>query len=260
MTLEDLGYNIDLEQYAKDHNLQSFEVGRVVAEHKEKYIVKTINSEYQAEVTGKLRFTAENRFDFPAVGDWVAITVYDESQCLIHEIYPRRTILSRKSVSKNFESQILATNIDYGIIVTAVDHNFNINRIERYLTICNASKIEPIIVLNKIDLIDTDRKVEILYEINQRIFHTPIITLSSVTLEGISKIKNLILKTKTYCLLGSSGVGKSTILNTLAERFLMNTGSISLIHNKGKHITTHRDSLFQNYISSLENSRSYSIT
>lgn len=208
MSLEELGYNASFEQYRINKNLQSFEVGRVVVEHKEKYLVKTLNSEYQADLTGKLRFTAETRSDFPAVGDWVAITLFDENNCLIHEIFPRTTTLTRKSIGKASESQIIATNIDYGIIVTAIDSNFNINRIERYLAICNSSNIQSIIILNKIDLIDTNRQQSLLEEIHKRIIDTPIILISSVTLDGIDILKDLLIKGKTYCLLGSSGVGK----------------------------------------------------
>ena len=154
MTLTDLGYNADLEEFRKSQHLESFQVGRVISEHKERYIVRTTEKEYDAEIIGNLRFSAQQRADFPAVGDWVAISEYDDEKALIHKVFPRKTIIERQSVGKQGEKQIIATNIDYAFIVQAVDRDFNINRIERYLTICNTSNVKPIILLNKIDLID----------------------------------------------------------------------------------------------------------
>jgi len=98
MTIEDLGYDSELEKHRKELNLDSFEMGRVISEHKDRYIVKTKNTEYDAELIGNLRFTAESKYDLPAVGDWVAISEYDENKALIHAVYPRHSILERKAV------------------------------------------------------------------------------------------------------------------------------------------------------------------
>lgn len=150
VTLEDLGYTTDLESHRKDQNLDSFEVGRVISEHKERYVVKSEEGEFDSELIGNLRFTAESRYDFPAVGDWVAISEYDENKALIHAIYPRNSIIERQAVGLTGQKQIIAANIDYGLIVQAVDRDFNLNRLERYLTICNASRVKPFVILNKI--------------------------------------------------------------------------------------------------------------
>lgn len=241
MTLEDLGYNTKLENYRKDNNLSSFEVGRVISEHKERYVVKTVSKEYDAEIIGNLRFTAQKRSDFPAVGDWVAISEYEEDKALIHHIFPRKTIVERQAVGKHGEKQIIATNIDYGLLVQAVDRDFNINRLERYLTICHASNIYPIIVLNKIDLIDKDKLGELENKVKDRIEKIPVISISNETQTGIDELKELIKKGKTYCLLGSSGVGKSSLLNTLMGEELMKTNLISESTSKGRHITSHRE-------------------
>ena len=154
MTIKDLGYNAELEKYRKDQGLDTFEVGRVISEHKDRYVVKTKNSEYNSEVIGNLSFTAESKNDLPEVGDWVAISEYDKNKALIHSVYPRHSILERKAAGKISQTQIIATNIDYALIIQSVNRDFNINRIERYLTICHSSKIKPIIVLSKIDLIE----------------------------------------------------------------------------------------------------------
>ena len=241
MTLEDLGYHTELEIYRKDNNLSSFEVGRVISEHKERYVVKTVSKEYDAEIIGNLRFTAQKRSDFPAVGDWVAISEYEDDKALIHHIFPRKTIVERQAVGKHGEKQIIATNIDYGLLVQAVDRDFNINRLERYLTICHTSNIEPIIVLNKIDLIDKDRLDELENKVKDRIEKIPVISISNETQTGIDELKELIKKGKTYCLLGSSGVGKSSLLNTLMGEEMMKTDLISESTSKGRHITSHRE-------------------
>ena len=243
MTLEDLGYNIDLENYRKDQNLDSFGVGRVISEHKERYIVKTTENEYDAEIIGNLRFTALKRSDFPAVGDWVAISEYGKDKVLIHSIFPRNTIIERQAVGKQSEKQIIATNIDFAFIVQAVDRDFNINRIERYLTICNAFKVKSIIILNKIDLIENTKLTNLISNVQDRIKQVPLITLSNKTLIGIDRLKEILIKGKTYCLLGSSGVGKSTLLNNLSGKKLMKTNTISTSTNKGRHVTSHRELL-----------------
>ena len=241
MNLNDLGYNSTLEDYRKEYNLQLFDVGRVISEHKERYVVKTTEKEYDAEIIGNLRYTAIERSDFPAVGDWVAISEYDENKALIHHVFPRKTIIERQAVGKHGEKQIIAANIDYAFIIQAVDRDFNINRIERYLAICNASKVAPIILLNKIDLIDDVQLSALLDQLKKRVEKVPVITISNETKEGIAKLKNRMEKGKTYCLLGSSGVGKSTLLNNLSNKLVMQTNTISASTHKGRHITTHRE-------------------
>ena len=243
MKLEDLGYNIDLENYRKDQGFGSFDVGRVISEHKERYIVKTADKEREGEIVGNLRYSANDRSDFPAVGDWVAISEYDDDKVLIHSVFPRKTILERQAVGKQGEKQIIATNIDFAFIVQAVDRDFNINRIERYLTICNTSNVKPIIILNKIDLIEDADLTKMIANVQDRIKQVPIITISNETLIGIEKLKGNIIKGKTYCLLGSSGVGKSTLLNNLSGKELMKTSTISSSANRGRHVTTHRELL-----------------
>jgi len=241
MKLEDLGYNDKLEKLRAEHNLEDFEVGRVVSEHKERYIVKTEKGELEAEITGNLRFSAKSRQDFPAVGDWVALTTYDADFSLIHKILPRFSIISRQAVGQFGEIQIIATNIDYALLVQAVDRDFNINRLERYLTICYASKVSPIIVLTKTDLINEQVKAEIIERINQRIKNISVFAISNETQDGYEALKLIIEKGKTFCMLGSSGVGKSTLLNNLSGRTIMKTDAISQSSSKGRHITSHRE-------------------
>jgi ribosome biogenesis GTPase len=243
MTLEDLGYYPALDNYLKEHDLAAFTIGRVIAEHKERYTVKTVDKEYDSEIIGNLRFTAVTRADFPATGDWVVVSPYNHNQALIHAILPRKTVIARQAVGTYGEKQIIATNIDYAFIVQAVDRDFNINRIERYLTICHTSNVSPVIILNKIDLIGETELKDLVSKVRERIKQVPVFTISNENLRGIDEVKEFIKKGQTYCLLGSSGVGKSTLLNTLSGVQFMRTDTISTSTNKGRHVTSHRELL-----------------
>ena len=241
MKLEDLGYNSKLETFRIENNLSGFEIGRVVEEHKERYKVRTTAGEFDAEILGNMRFTAKSREDFPAVGDWVALTAYDADSAIIHKILPRFSTIKRQAVGQFGEVQIIAANIDYAFLVQAVDRDFNINRLERYLTICNSSKVNPIIILSKTDLINEQQLSVILKNIKTRIKDVPVIAISNETQNGYEAIKATIVKGKTYCMLGSSGVGKSTLLNNLSGKNIMRTDTISQSTNKGRHVTSHRE-------------------
>jgi ribosome biogenesis GTPase len=241
MKLEDLGYNSTFERFKIENNLTGFETGRVIAEHKERYIVKTTSGEFEAEITGNMRFTARSREDFPAVGDWVALMLYESDSAIIHKILPRFSIIKRQAVGQFGEIQIIATNIDYAFLVQAVDRDFNPNRLERYLTICNSSRVSPIIILSKTDLISREQIAEIMQNLKVRLDNVPVIAISNETQDGYDAIRSVIEKGKTYCMLGSSGVGKSTLINNLSGKYIMRTDTISQSTNKGRHVTSHRE-------------------
>ena len=241
MTIEELGYKPELEAYRVNHHLDSFGIGRVISEHKDRYTVKTVDGEYDAEVIGNLRFAATSRHDLPAVGDWVAISEYDEHKALIHAILPRSSIVERKAVGQLGRAQIIATNIDVGLIVQSVDRDFSINRLERYLTICNASRIQPMIVLSKVDLVEESQLEKLIEQIKERIHDVPVFAISNQSQAGMDALKAELVQGCTYCLLGSSGVGKSTLINTLTGNQLMETGEINQRIERGKHVTSHRE-------------------
>lgn len=241
MDLESLGYSESLENYRKENQLEDFEVGRVAVEHKERYIVKTASQEFDAEITGNLRFSAQERADFPAVGDWVALSIFDDSMALIHHVFPRKSVLQRQAVGKFSEKQIIATNIDFAFIIQGIDHDFNINRLERYLTVCKTAKVEPIILLSKIDLIENGELKIKIEKIQSRHSNIPIIPFSNLSKKGYEQINEKLQKSKTYCIIGSSGVGKSTLINNLSGDELMQTSSISSSTKKGRHTTSHRE-------------------
>jgi ribosome biogenesis GTPase len=241
MNWDDLGFTCELEKFIKENNLNNLDIGRVTAEHKERYIVRTAEGEFEAEITGNLRFTAKSREEFPAVGDWVALTIYDSDFGIIHKILPRSSVIKRQAAGQSGEVQIIAANIDYAFIVQAVDRDFNINRLERYLTICNTSKVSPIIVLSKTDLIPPQQVSELVEKIKSRIEKVPVLAISNETQAGYETLRATMEKGKTYCLLGSSGVGKSTLLNHLSGKNIMQTDTVSQSTNKGRHITSHRE-------------------
>lgn len=241
MQLQEMGFSPKVEKLAHDLAFDSFSLGRVISEHKERYVVATENGDVDAEITGNLRFTAQCREDFPAVGDWVALIQCDQQFAVIHKIMPRFSAMKRQSVKNRSESQIIASNIDVALLVQSVDRDFNINRLERYLAICYSSTIEPIIVFTKVDLYDKEHLSKIISHTKQRLPNIPVFTISNATLEGLETLKMALEKGKTYCMIGSSGAGKSTLLNNLTGRQLMSTGAISKSTGKGRHTTSHRE-------------------
>jgi ribosome biogenesis GTPase / thiamine phosphate phosphatase len=241
MDLESLGFNSVHANYRMQHLSGSLEPGRVIAEHRERYVVATVNGEVEAEITGNMRFTATSREDFPAVGDWVSLMLYDADFAIIHEIFPRTSVIRRQAAGHSGEVQVIAANVDCAFIVQATDRDFNVNRLERYLIICNSAGVTPYVVLTKTDLTDEQQVLELTENIRVRIQNIQVIPISNETRNGYDRIIQLIEKGKTYCMLGSSGVGKSTLLNNLSGENFMRTDSISLSTNKGRHITSHRE-------------------
>jgi ribosome biogenesis GTPase len=241
MTLTDLGLTDEISAYIKNNNLTGFTIGRVTQEHRERYIVSTGENEYEAEITGNLRFSADSRADFPAVGDWVTMTVYDQDIAIIHKILPRKSVLERQTVGKFGEKQIISTNIDVAFIIQSIDNNFNINRLERYLTICYSANIEPVLVISKIDLAAENDILIAVRKLEIRDKKVKYILLSNLTQQGIDNVLKVIQEGKTYCVVGSSGVGKSTLINNLLKKDILKTGQISQSTNKGRHVSDHRE-------------------
>lgn len=241
MRLEDIGLSEELSNVLNSPDLSGFVIGRVTREDRERYVVTDGEQEYDAEITGNLRYSAESREDFPAVGDWVAMTLYDSGQAFINKVLPRKSFLARRAVGKTGEIQIIAANIDIAFIVQAISNNFNVNRLERYLAICHSAGIEPVLVLSKTDLVTEKEIVAALHELESRGRQVKYVLLSNITRDGIDQILGLIPKSKTCCVMGSSGVGKSTLINNLLQRDILKTGEISRSTNKGRHVTEHRE-------------------
>lgn len=243
MKLLELGYNHKIGELLEEVSLDGFELGRVVAEHKERYTVQTEEGSFNSEITGNLRFSAESRSDFPTVGDWVAVSVYDDHAAIIVKVLPRFSVLERQAVGKFGEKQLIASNVDVAFIMQAVGHDFNLNRLERYLTICNASSIQANIVLSKTDLVSEDDLSDLVSKIKNRSPGYPLFAISNETMNGFDDLISSIEQGKTYCILGSSGVGKSSLTNNLLQTSKMEVSEVSESTNKGRHTTSHRELL-----------------
>lgn len=242
-TLEDIGYNSFFDQERQLLCATRDNVARVTAEHKEAYRVRDVAGEYFARVTGKRMFAAQTRNDFPAVGDWVTIQRPDTEHAIIHDILPRQTILKKKYSNKH-DTQIIATNIDIAFIVESPDRDYNLNRIERYLVLANEGNIKPVIVINKIDTIEETSLVDLMKQVRERFSNTTIIATSATDGRGLAELEQLVLKGKTYCFLGSSGVGKSSLINKLLGKEIITTREISSATSRGKHTTVAREMYF----------------
>lgn len=241
MNIRDLGFSDSLERYMKENGLSEFTPCRVTQEHRERYIVTTGDEEHEAEITGNLRFTASSRADFPAVGDWVAVRIYEPGMAIIHSVLPRKSVLERQSVSKPGETQIISANVDVAFIVQSIDNNFNINRLERYMTICNSSGIEPVLVISKIDLVTRKEIDEAINSLKVRHPAISYVLLDNFSGIGVDQVISFMKKGFTYCVAGSSGTGKSTLINNLLKGNVLRTRPVSSSTNKGKHTTEHRE-------------------
>jgi ribosome biogenesis GTPase len=240
MNLEDIGYNSTINTYVEDSGLDKSSIGRVVAVFRDIYHVGTVSGELKATITGNLQNSISEKSELPIVGDWVCLNKYDDNNAFITQVFPRNNFIERRSKGKSINKQAIAANIDFGFIVEAVTENFNINRIERYLAICNSANVKPIILLTKTDLVTKSALKNTINDVKKRVGNVPIFAFSNLTKIGIDELKASLLKSKTYCLLGLSGVGKSTLLNILAEKTVMKTSAISQSTHKGVHTTTHR--------------------
>lgn len=241
MTLEYLGYKPIFEQFRKENGLADFPVARITARHKERYSIIGPEGEASAEITGNMRYAAERPEDFPTVGDWVALSVFEPELSVIVKLFPRYSLLARKAVDSEGERQTIAANIDFSLLVQSADRDFNMNRLERYIELSRSAGTEPIAVLTKTDTIGSDELAERLKIIEQRLPNLPVYAISNLTGQGLDALEAVFQKGQSYCLLGSSGVGKSTLLNRLLGEEKMLTKAISPSTGKGRHGTVHRE-------------------
>ncbi|GIN86429.1 ribosome small subunit-dependent GTPase [Heyndrickxia sporothermodurans] len=240
MNLQNLGWNQYFEDAFEEYKQQGFEVGRVTLEHKRIYRVLSRHGELLAEVSGKLRFNALERQDYPAVGDWVVITLRPgEPKATIHAILPRKSKFSRKAAGNTMGEQIVATNVDTIFLVTALNADFNLRRIERYVLTAWESGANPVIILSKADLCDEiEQRIQ---EVESIAFGVPIHAISAEQNIGVEALATYIYEGQTIALLGSSGVGKSTLTNALLGEGKQEVQAIREGDDRGRHTTTHRE-------------------
>ncbi|MFC2094231.1 ribosome small subunit-dependent GTPase A [Bacteroidota bacterium] len=240
--IKKLGFNKWFQDKVDLSKSADFNITRIISVNKNSYVVSNGVKDIYAEPTGKFLFNSDNSLDLPAVGDWVYTQLFDDdSLAIIHDILPRKSLLKRKTSGKKIDYQLIAANIDVAIIMQSLDSNFNLRRLERYLVMINEGRITPLILLSKSDLISEDEIEKKKNEIRKILPDVTIASFSNNSLSDIENIKTFFKPFKTYCLLGSSGVGKTTLLNNLIQKELFKTQLIREKDGRGKHTTTKRE-------------------
>lgn len=241
----------NLEQYGWDEFFAaSFEpyaragygVGRVLLQHNKIYVLYTEDGEMPAEVAGRMRYQATGSDDLPAVGDWVVIRVRaDERKATIRGILPRKSKFSRKEAGSRTQEQIVAANVDTLFLVTGLDNDFNPRRIERYLIMARESGARPVVILNKTDV--SHEHDELKRQVEEVALDVPVLLMSARENRGIEQLLPYTGAGQTVSLIGSSGVGKSTIINRLLGHDKQKTREVRTGDERGQHTTTHRELL-----------------
>ncbi len=239
--LENLGFDKQFYQDLDFNKLSEFEIARVVSVHKDRFTINDGEHEVSAELTGKQLLNSNSAFDYPVVGDWVLAKLHNEGDfSIIHSILPRKSLLKRKTSGKKIDFQLIAANIDTVLIMQSLDSNFNLRRLERYLVMVNDHNIHPVVLLSKSDLMTPKNIEDRVDKIHEIMPNLQVEIFSNKRVNGLETIKNLLSPKKTYCLLGSSGVGKTTLLNNLIGKDVFVTKQVREKDGRGRHATTYR--------------------
>jgi ribosome biogenesis GTPase / thiamine phosphate phosphatase len=237
--LHDLGWTDGHTTEFEPHAAAGLAPARVAAQHRGAYVLFSELGELRAETAGRLAHEASGAGDLPAVGDWVAVAPRpEEAAATIHHVFARRTKFSRKVAMDATEEQVLAANVDAVFLVMSLNEDFNLRRLERYVTAAWESGAQPVIVLTKTDLCP-EWELRVL-EVEAVAVGVPVLAISTVTGAGLDDVRAHVVPGRTIALLGSSGVGKSTLVNTLAGEELLATREIREDDGEGRHTTTHR--------------------
>ena len=237
---ESLGFTEQVLEEASQ--FESYYVGRIISQKQKLYEIALLEGTIHGEVTGKMRYEAMDPADFPVVGDFVMVDRKEETHgyALIHETLTRKSLFVRKVAGKRRDAQAVAANVDTVFLCMALNENFNLRRLERYFTVALESGAVPVIVLTKGDL--AENLSEKLSEVERITLGYEVIVTSSLTGEGVDKLRPYAEKGKTVAFLGSSGVGKSSLINSLLGSSVMETKATGY-EDKGRHTTTHRELL-----------------
>lgn len=239
MKLSDLGFDQWFEAHAGDYHQEGCGFARISAVDRGSYLLKNESREVPAELSGKLSYQIENSIDLPCVGDWVTAQYYNnDSEAIIHRVFPRKTFLRRKTAGENVDYQMIAANIDTAFIVQSCHFDFNPHRLDRYLVMAADGHVEPIVILTKTDLItqdELDQKLTIITSVTK----AKVLALSNITGIGFNEFRQTLSPGRTYCLLGSSGVGKTTLINRLIGQEAFDTKAVSGT-GEGTHTTSRR--------------------
>jgi ribosome biogenesis GTPase len=238
-TLETWGWSPHFEALWNGGPRENTVPARVIAQQRKFWRVAGAFGECWAEAAGKLHMSADESVEWPAVGDWVAVELRDaKSHAQIQEVLPRRSRFVRKTPGKKIAQQVIAANVDTALLVSALDGDFNPRRIERYLAQCWESGARPVLVLNKADeCVDARSKAA---EVKRAALGAPVCVLSAKTGQGLEELEMFLKRGDTLVLLGSSGVGKSTIANRLAGQSLQEVRPVREADGRGRHTTSSR--------------------
>ena len=240
MDLEQLGFDRWFEERAGDLMQPGHGIARVTAVDRGSFLVRDERGETVAELAGKVRFSTESAGDLPCVGDWVCVRNHESGgPAVIQAVLPRRSCLRRKSPGRTVDFQMIAANIDTAFIVQGCGYDFNLARLDRYLVMAREGRIEPWIVLSKTDLIPPEELERTIEQVKQTGIATQIVAISNETGDGLAEFQPLLSPGKTYCLIGSSGVGKTTLINRLIGRDAYDTKPVSGT-GEGVHTTVRR--------------------
>lgn len=245
MHLKDLGWNDYFQAVLHDYKDSDLTIARVSLQQKQFYKVMTPERDYDAVIAGKLRHEAASTSDFPVVGDWVLVEFPEQDdKAIIKHVLPRKTKISRdtgsrKSLKKITDEQVVVANVDLIFLVSALDADLNLRRLERYLALIWDSGASPVLVLNKADACENAE--EIVQDVQEVAMGVPVHVVSAVRAQGIDELKQYLQPGITVALLGSSGVGKSTIINKLLGEEKFKIAEIGEYKDKGRHTTTHRE-------------------
>ncbi|HAQ41140.1 MAG TPA: ribosome small subunit-dependent GTPase A [Clostridiales bacterium] len=217
---------------------ENLTIGRIISQDKGMYRAVTENGEKKAQISGKFRYNAVSSSDYPAVGDFVMLDENEDGNAIIHHVLTRKSVFIRKAAGTSNESQIVASNIDTVFICMSLNNDFNLRRLERYIGVTWDSGATPVVVLTKSDL--CGNLEQMLAELETVALSVDIIVTSSFKEDGYLSVKKYIDNGKTVAFIGSSGVGKTTLINKLAGENLFETQEIRN-DDRGRHTTTKRE-------------------
>jgi ribosome biogenesis GTPase len=240
MDINALGWDAHFETHFAPHRAAGLTPGRVAREDREHYRLWTEAGPLTAAVAGRFRHETVTFGDFPAVGDWVAAALRpDEGSATIHAVLPRRSAFRRTVAGGRSDDQVVAANVDRVFLMTGLDGNFRLRRIERYLTVAWGSGAGPVVVLSKADLcLDVEDRLE---QVKAVAADTPVHAVSATEGTGLDELEPYLQPAQTVALMGSSGVGKSTLINALLGAELLATRDVREADSRGRHMTTHRE-------------------